>query len=215
MVKVKYDVDKFEWWSKKSPHLNGVGCWKSISSGLGHFKSLVNFELKNESRVLFWYDVWFRDLPFKDQFLDLFRMTRFKDTTLHRSVEYSICTENGRQTSLNRTGRIWSGCWSSATVSSVFGPTPVQTGWTGPRIGLTAQLCFFPRSRTGLTLQATAGLGARSCPWARVACVQPVLVAWSWLMARIDRANFLPSCPVFLSKTGPVRALLNPIHLLT
>jgi len=26
LVKMKYDVDRFGWWSKKSPHPHGVGC---------------------------------------------------------------------------------------------------------------------------------------------------------------------------------------------
>ena len=26
MVKMKYDVDRFGWWSKKSPNPHGVGC---------------------------------------------------------------------------------------------------------------------------------------------------------------------------------------------
>ena len=30
MVKIKYGIDKLGWWSKKSPHPHGIGCWKSI-----------------------------------------------------------------------------------------------------------------------------------------------------------------------------------------
>ena len=63
MVKIKYGIDKLGWWSKKSPHPHGVGCWKSIISGLDQFKSLVNFEVNNGSRVLF-CDVWCGDCPF-------------------------------------------------------------------------------------------------------------------------------------------------------
>jgi len=59
MVKVTHDVDRF-------------GYWKAIISRLDNFKSLVNFEVKNEPRILFWYDVWCGDQPLKDQFFRIF-----------------------------------------------------------------------------------------------------------------------------------------------
>jgi len=60
VVELKYGIDGLGWWSKKSNHPHGVGCWKSIISGLDQFKSLVNFEVNNGARVYFWYDVWWR-----------------------------------------------------------------------------------------------------------------------------------------------------------
>jgi len=42
---MKYDIAKFGWRSKKSPHPHGIGCAKSIISRLDNFKSLVNFEV--------------------------------------------------------------------------------------------------------------------------------------------------------------------------
>ena len=53
LLKMKYDVDKLGWWSKKSPNPHGVGCWKSITSELDLFKSLVQFKVGNGFRVLF------------------------------------------------------------------------------------------------------------------------------------------------------------------
>ena len=66
------------WWSKKSSYPHGVSCWKSILRGLEHFKSLVHFEVKDGSRVLFWHDVWCGDRLLKTLFPDLFRMARLK-----------------------------------------------------------------------------------------------------------------------------------------
>lgn len=43
MVKVKYEVDRFGWWSKKSPYPHELGCWKLIINGLDKFKSLAEF----------------------------------------------------------------------------------------------------------------------------------------------------------------------------
>ena len=88
MVNVNYDVDRLGWWSRKSSHAYGVGCWKSIISVFDDFKSLVNFEVKNGFRVLFWHDVWCGDQPLKDQFPDLFRMARFKDATMQQVVSW-------------------------------------------------------------------------------------------------------------------------------
>jgi len=86
MVKIKYGIDRLGWWSKNNPHPHGVGWWKSIISGLDQFKSLVNFEVNNGSRVLFSYDVRSGDRPFKDQFSDLFRIAHFKDVTVQQVV---------------------------------------------------------------------------------------------------------------------------------
>jgi len=66
MVKVPCDVDRFGWWNRKSPHPHEVKCWKLVISGWDNFKNLVNFEVKNGSRVLFWYDAWCEDQPLKD-----------------------------------------------------------------------------------------------------------------------------------------------------
>jgi len=46
----------------------------------------VNFEMNNGFRVLFSYDVWCGERPFKDQFPDLLRMGRFKDVTVQQVV---------------------------------------------------------------------------------------------------------------------------------
>ena len=55
-VMANYGIDELGWRSNKSSYFHGVGCWKSIIAE--HFKSLVHFEVKNDSRVLFWDDVW-------------------------------------------------------------------------------------------------------------------------------------------------------------
>ena len=57
VIKAKYEIDDLGWWSKKSSYCHGVSFWKSILVGLEHFKSLVHFEVKDGSRVLYWHDV--------------------------------------------------------------------------------------------------------------------------------------------------------------
>ena len=71
--------------------------WKSILAGLERFKSLVHFEVKDGSRVLFWHDVWCGDRSLKTQFTSLFRMARHKNATVHDviswngDVEFDFC----------------------------------------------------------------------------------------------------------------------------
>ena len=68
----KYGIDELGWWSKKSSYPHDVGCWKSILAGLKRSKSLVHFEVKDGSRVLFWHDVWCADRPLKTFFFPIF-----------------------------------------------------------------------------------------------------------------------------------------------
>jgi len=77
------------WWSKKSSYSIGVGCWKSTLKGLEHFKSLVQFEVKDGSRVLFWNDVWCGDRPLRTLFLDLFRITGLKYAAVQEVVSWN------------------------------------------------------------------------------------------------------------------------------
>jgi len=89
VIKVKYGIDELGWWSKKSSYSHGVGCWKSILTSLERFKSLVHFEVKGGSRVLFWHDVWHGDRPLKTIFPDLFRMARLMYATVQEVISWN------------------------------------------------------------------------------------------------------------------------------
>ena len=52
VIKVKYWINDLGWWTK-SYYSHRVSCWKSTSVGLGRFKSLVHFLVKDGSRVFF------------------------------------------------------------------------------------------------------------------------------------------------------------------
>jgi len=88
VIKAKYGIDEFGW-SKKSSCSHGVGCWKPILTGLECFKSLVHFEVKDDSTMLFWHDVWCGDRPLKTLFPDLFRMARLKYATVQEVVSWN------------------------------------------------------------------------------------------------------------------------------
>ena len=53
VIVMKCGVDNFGWWSKKISCGHRVGWWKSIMSGFDHFYSLIQFKVKNGSKVLF------------------------------------------------------------------------------------------------------------------------------------------------------------------
>jgi len=57
VIQVKYRINDLGWWTKKNPYPHEVSCWISISTGLERFKSLVHFEVKDGSTVLFWHGV--------------------------------------------------------------------------------------------------------------------------------------------------------------
>jgi len=57
VIKAKYGINELGWWSKKSSYSHGVCCRKSILACLKRFRSLVHFEVKDGSRVLFWHGV--------------------------------------------------------------------------------------------------------------------------------------------------------------
>jgi len=49
----------------------------------------VHFEVKDDSRVLFWYDVWCGDRSLKTQVPSLFRMARLKNATVHDAISWN------------------------------------------------------------------------------------------------------------------------------
>ena len=63
---------------------------KSILANLDRFKSLVYFEVKDDSRLLFWHDVWCGDRPLKTQFPSLFRMTHLKNAMVDEVVSWNV-----------------------------------------------------------------------------------------------------------------------------
>ena len=86
-MEVKYEVDRFGWWSKKSAYPSGVRCWRSIITGLEKLKPLVHFEVKKGLGFLCSQDVWCRDQLLKCQFPCLFKMACFfKDSSAKSGV---------------------------------------------------------------------------------------------------------------------------------
>jgi len=57
VIKAKYGIANLGSLTAKGSYSHGVSFCKSILAGLEHFKSLVYFELKDGSRILFWHDV--------------------------------------------------------------------------------------------------------------------------------------------------------------
>jgi len=57
VIKTKYRVNNFGWWSKKSSYALGVGCLEIYYEGFDELRSLVHFNVKNGSKILSWHDV--------------------------------------------------------------------------------------------------------------------------------------------------------------
>ena len=70
----------------------GVCLWKFIRSGWLNFSKFIWFDVGDGTRVKFWDDVWCRDRPLKEAFLDLYNISRSRDA----SVSKVMCCANGR-----------------------------------------------------------------------------------------------------------------------
>jgi len=45
-----------------------VGVWKSIRRGWQVFSTFVRYEVRDGSKIRFWYDLWCGDYPLKSSF---------------------------------------------------------------------------------------------------------------------------------------------------
>ena len=57
-----------------------------------NFSKFLRYDVGDGTRVKFWDDVWCRDCPLKEEFLDLFNTSRTREA----SAFEVICYANGR-----------------------------------------------------------------------------------------------------------------------
>jgi len=80
---------KFGWWNEKSFYAHGIGYRKPIMSNLYQFHPVVHYKVKNESKFLFWHNVWCRDQHLKFGFLGPFRMLPLTEATVQEVMTWS------------------------------------------------------------------------------------------------------------------------------
>ena len=76
VIGAKYGNGWGGWCTKSVSGAYGVCLWKFIWSGWWNFSKFIRYEVGDGTRVKFWDDVWCRDRPFKEVFLDLYNISR-------------------------------------------------------------------------------------------------------------------------------------------
>ena len=92
VIEVKYGNEWGGWCTKSMFGAYGVCLWKFIRSVWRNFSKFIRYEVGDGTRVKFWDDVWCRDCPLKETFLDLYNISRTRDA----SVSKVMCYANGR-----------------------------------------------------------------------------------------------------------------------
>jgi hypothetical protein len=97
VIKAKYEDHDGGWCSKEVSGPHGMGLWKHIRRGWDSFAKGVRFKEGEESKVLFWHDIWCSDQPLTQAFLSLFSISRYKDiwvkdnfTWRNGSIEWNV-----------------------------------------------------------------------------------------------------------------------------
>ena len=72
----------------------GVCLWKCIRSGLLKFSKCLQYDVGDGSRVKFWDDVWCRDRLLKEEFPDLYNISRTREASVSEIMSFT----NGRVT---------------------------------------------------------------------------------------------------------------------
>lgn len=67
----------------------GIGLWKNIRRGWGEFSRFVRFEVRDESKIRFWQDVWCGDQTLKTSFPVLFNVVRYKEASAAHHLLFS------------------------------------------------------------------------------------------------------------------------------
>ncbi|XP_030958853.1 uncharacterized protein LOC115980776 [Quercus lobata] len=92
IIGARYGNEWGGWCTKSVSEAYGVCLWKFIRSGWGNFSKFIRYEVGDGTRVKFWDDVWYRDRPLKEAFLDLYNISKTRDA----SVSEVMCFVNGR-----------------------------------------------------------------------------------------------------------------------
>jgi hypothetical protein len=67
-VETKYDSLRGGWCSNKFVGSFGVGMWKNIRRGWEVLSKFLKYEMRDESKISFWHDLWYGDHPLKESF---------------------------------------------------------------------------------------------------------------------------------------------------
>lgn len=75
----KYKLNNGGWYTKEVKERYEMGAWKAIRNGQDAFKDKTSFKVSSENKMKFWKDKWYRDMPLRDSFPNLFSIASSKD----------------------------------------------------------------------------------------------------------------------------------------
>ena len=80
VIEVKYGSIWGGWCTKKVTSAYGVSLWRFIRSGWLNFSKLLSYDVGDDTRVKFWKHVWCGDCTFQEAFLELYCLSRSKES---------------------------------------------------------------------------------------------------------------------------------------
>ena len=101
VIGAKYG-NKWGGWSTKSvSRAYGVCLWKFIRTGWWNFSKFIRYEVGDGTRVKFWDNVWCRDCPLKEAFLDLYNISRTRDASVSEVIQFRRLVNDQESQSLD------------------------------------------------------------------------------------------------------------------
>ena len=89
VIEAKYGDRGGGWCTKPVSRIYGVSVWKSIRSGWMNFFKFLRFDVGDGTRVKFWEDEWCRDCALKVAFLELYSISRTKESLVLEVMWFS------------------------------------------------------------------------------------------------------------------------------
>ena len=92
VIEAKYGNIWGGWCTKKVTSAYGVSLWRFIRSGWLNFSKLLQYDVGDGTRVKFWKHVWCGDCTLKEAFLELYCLSKARDSL----VAEVMCWSGGR-----------------------------------------------------------------------------------------------------------------------
>ena len=112
VIEAKYGNVWGGWYTKKVTSTYGVSLWRFIRSGWLNFSKLLLYDVRDGTRVKFWKHVWCGECTLQETFLELYCISRTKDSlvaevmcwsarTIHWDVQFRLALQDWEQESLD------------------------------------------------------------------------------------------------------------------
>ena len=101
VIGAKYGNGWGGWCTKSMSGTYAICLWKFIRSGWWNFSKFIRYEVGDGTRVKFWDNVWRRDCPLKEAFLDLYNISRTRDASVSEVIQFRCLVNDQESQSLD------------------------------------------------------------------------------------------------------------------